>query len=179
MTTGTPGQDTIHGSIDSALAASRTESLAKDAQSLPRGTLEHESQPPMLQAMHQLLIRNEQSLREVSHLLPPQSLSYLRLLMVEMVELHLKKAAGYSGLETTDTWKNFRKAEELGIPTWKAVLARKQDKVSRYTNLARDLRNDQLQDESLRDTLRDDSAYGLIAICLLDEGDSVAESHAP
>ena len=123
----------------------------------------------MIQAMDHLLDRNLQTLKEVKHLLPPQSLSYLSLLMLEMVELHLKKAAGYSGLETQDTWRNFRGSERIGVPTWLGVLNRKGDKVSRYENLARDASNDLLGNESLRTTLRDDSAYGLITICLLDE----------
>lgn len=123
----------------------------------------------MLEARRLLEKLNGETLEAVKSLLPPQSQSYLRLLMLEMVTLHLNKAAGYSGLKTTDTWRNFRRAERLGVPAWKAVLVRKGDKVSRYENLALDLRNDQLQNESLRDTLIDDAAYALIAVDLIDE----------
>jgi hypothetical protein len=169
MTTGISEQPTTPDMTTPADSASPTGSLAKDAQSLPSGTQEVPQRPPMLQAMEYLLVANGESLKSVSHLLPSQSLSYLSLLMLEMVELHIKKAAGYSGLETPDTWRNFRTAEEVGVPAWRGVLIRKLDKVSRVKNLARDESNDQLGNESLRTTLRDDSAYDLIAICLLDE----------
>lgn len=97
-------------------------------------------------------------------------MAYLKLLMVEMVELHIRKAAGYSGIQTTDTWKNFRRSERLGIPSWLGVLIRKGDKESRYANIAADAENNQLgPEEGLRRELIDDSAYGLIAVCLLDE----------
>jgi len=125
----------------------------------------------MLEALRMLLKGNSQLLKEVSHLLPPQSLSYLNLLMVEMVDLHVRKAAGYSGLDTQDTWKNFRNAERLGKTPLEGVLIRKGDKESRYAQLFRDSQNNMLgPDESLRRELIDDSAYGLIAVCLIDEG---------
>jgi hypothetical protein len=124
----------------------------------------------MLLARDQLLEANEFSLNQVSHLLPPQSLSYLRILMVEMVDLHIRKAAGYSGLDTNDTWTNFRRAERLGIPAWQGVLVRKLDKTSRVENMVRDRRNNQLgPSEGLRQELIDDASYDLICISILDE----------
>lgn len=178
MTTITSEQSTIPESTGSVESVSPMGSLAKDVQSLPSGTKEVET-PPMLEALQQLLMANEKTLRQVSQLLPPQSLSYLSLMMLEMVELHLKKAAGYSGLDTPDTWRNFRRSENLGIPPVLGVLNRKGDKVSRYENLVRDSRNDQLGNESLRTTLRDDAAYALIAICLQDEIPSVSDKGNP
>lgn len=124
---------------------------------------------PMLAALDLLLKNNLQTLQQVSQLVPPQTLAYLSLMMLEEVELHIRKAAGYSGLETPDTWRNFRSSERLGTPAWMAVLIRKGDKEARYANLAKDQANDLLGNESLRTTLRDDSAYANIAICLLDE----------
>jgi len=124
----------------------------------------------MLKALEILLTENNKLLNLVSPLLPPQSLSYLNLLMVEMVDLHVRKAAGYSGLDTKDTWKNFRNAERLGKTPLEGVLIRKGDKESRYAQLFKDSENNMLgPDESLRRELIDDSAYGLIAVCLIDE----------
>jgi len=125
----------------------------------------------MMEALERLMVTNGAALRLVSHLLPPQSLSYLRILMVEMVELHIQKAAGYSGLDTKDTWKNFRSAERLGKTALDSVLIRKGDKEARYANLYRDSQNDLIndKDDDLRRTLIDDAAYGLISVCLLDE----------
>jgi hypothetical protein len=134
----------------------------------------------MLKALQILLRGNEATLQKVSHLLPPQSLSYLRLLMVEMTDLHLRKAAGYSGLKTQDTWTNFRKAERLGATPLLGVLIRKGDKEARYANLYADAQNNQLgPDESLRRELIDDAAYGLISVCLLDETTAEDGSRQP
>lgn len=89
-------------------------------------------------------------------------------LLDEARELHIKKAAGYSG-EGQDTWKNFREVERLGLTPYQGVLVRMLDKVSRIISVSKNPDNDQLKDETIRDTLMDLSTYSLIAICLKEE----------
>lgn len=98
--------------------------------------------------------------------LPPQSQMFLKIVMEEMPNLHLRKAAGYG--RKTDTWANFRGSERLGVPTWKAVLIRIQDKMSRVENLALDPAND-LIGEGLEKEAQDAAAYFVIEQCLLRE----------
>lgn len=87
-----------------------------------------------------------------------------------MRELHIAKAAGYSG-EGEDTWENFREAEKWGVPTVLSVLSRMGDKYLRAQNLARDPQLDQVG-EPLSTTLIDLASYALIAVCVLEEKSS-------
>lgn len=83
-------------------------------------------------------------------------------------DLHVAKNAGYAGAENPDPWANFRMSEEFGVSALEGCLVRMSDKYIRITNLMKDASNEQVG-ESIRDTLRDLSAYALIAVCLLDE----------
>lgn len=83
-------------------------------------------------------------------------------------DLHVAKNAGYAGAENPDPWANFRMCEAFGITAFQGCMVRLSDKYIRVTNLMKDPSNDRVG-ESLRDTLKDLSAYAKIAICLLDE----------
>lgn len=95
------------------------------------------------------------------------SQDYLNLLD-EAKELHIKKNAGYAGADNPDAWANFREADELGVSAFRGCLVRMSDKYVRVKNLLKDPRNEKVG-ESLEDTLKDLSAYALIAVCLLRE----------
>jgi hypothetical protein len=83
-------------------------------------------------------------------------------------EIHIAKAAGYSGSDNPDTWGNFRESEGWGVSPLKGCLVRMGDKYRRAQNLLRNPDNDRVG-ESLMDTLMDMSNYCKIAICLWEE----------
>jgi len=92
---------------------------------------------------------------------------YLQLL-TEAADLHRRKSAGYAGAGNPDAWANMREAARFGVTPLQGCMVRLSDKFVRVGNLMRDPSNEQVG-EALRDTLRDLSAYALIAVCLLDE----------
>lgn len=92
---------------------------------------------------------------------------YLQLLD-EMRDLHIKKSAGYAGIDNPDAWANFRLSQNFGVSAFLGCLIRLSDKYIRVSNLVRNEKNEQVG-ESLKDTLFDMASYALIAICLLEE----------
>lgn len=82
--------------------------------------------------------------------------------------LHIEKAAGYSGIEASDTWKNFREAEDWGSTPLQGCLIRLGDKYKRAQNVFASEMADQVG-EPLPKTLFDLSQYALIAVCLWEE----------
>ena len=92
---------------------------------------------------------------------------YLQLLD-EMKDLHARKNAGYAGVDNPDPFANFRYAELFGVSALKGCFIRMSDKYIRVANLTKNPANEQCN-ENIKDTLRDLSAYALIAICLLEE----------
>lgn len=90
------------------------------------------------------------------------------MLLDEAKALHVAKSAGYAGRDNPDAWANLREAARFGVTPLQGCLVRMADKFVRVGNLMRDPANEQVG-EALRDTLRDLSAYALIAVCLLDE----------
>lgn len=92
---------------------------------------------------------------------------YLELL-VEAADLHTRKNAGYAGADNPDPWANFRMSEAFGVEAWRGALVRMTDKYIRVQNLIKDPSNDRVG-ESVKDTLKDLSAYALITLCLLEE----------
>lgn len=98
-----------------------------------------------------------------------QSKRYIQLLD-EMKDLHIRKNAGYTG-DNPDAWVNFRMSESFGVPAFLGCLIRLSDKYIRVTNLVKNPKNDQVN-ENVKDTLFDLAAYALIAICLLEEQDN-------
>jgi hypothetical protein len=97
-------------------------------------------------------------------------------LNAEEREVHVAKAAGYSGTDNPDTWANFREAVAWGSTPLQGCLVRMGDKYRRAQNLIRNPAADQVG-ESLKDTLMDLSNYAKIAICLWEEQEA-AEANA-
>lgn len=95
-------------------------------------------------------------------------------LLDEAWDLHIRKNAGYAGAESPDPWANFRMSEAFNVSAFEGCMVRLTDKYIRVTNLMKSADNEQVG-ESIRDTLRDLSAYALIAVCLLDEQTAKAE----
>lgn len=89
-------------------------------------------------------------------------------LLDEMRDTHIRKSAGYSGMDNPDTWANFRQSEGFGVSPFLGCLVRMSDKFIRVQNLVKNAKNDKVG-ESLKDTLIDLASYALIAICLLEE----------
>jgi hypothetical protein len=102
---------------------------------------------------------------------------YLQLLE-DAADLHIRKSAGYSGKDNPDAWANMREAERFGLTPLQGCMVRLSDKFVRVGNLMKDPTNEQVG-EALRDTLRDLSAYALIAVCLLDEETQGREKAGP
>ena len=74
--------------------------------------------------------------------------------------LHDAKNRDYA--EESDVYANFRDSELIGIPMWKMIVARLQDKWRRITKYAR---TEELENESFEDALRDNAIYSIL--CLL------------
>ena len=92
-------------------------------------------------------------------------------LLDSMKETHLKKSAGYAGIDNPDTFANFRLSEMLGVSPFLGCMVRLSDKFTRVVNLIKNSKNEQVG-ERLEDTLLDLASYALIAICLLKEEQS-------
>lgn len=103
-------------------------------------------------------------LADIRHLGNPE---FVRLVH-EMLDTHVKKAAGYSGEDNPDTWANFREATAWGLTPLEGCLVRMGDKYRRVQNLRRNSANDRVG-ESIKDTLMDLANYAIIAVCLLEE----------
>jgi hypothetical protein len=88
-------------------------------------------------------------------------------LVEEIKQLHESKNHDYA--EDADPLSNLRGAERLGIPAWKGVLVRLQDKWSRMEQLAN---GKSPKHESMRDSLIDNAIYSLLCVLLLDEDSS-------
>jgi hypothetical protein len=88
-------------------------------------------------------------------------------LVEEIKQLHESKNHDYA--EDADPLSNLRGAERLGIPAWKGVLVRLQDKWSRMEQLAN---GKSPKHESMRDSLIDNAIYSLLCVLLLDEASS-------
>lgn len=90
-------------------------------------------------------------------------------LLEELAKLHDAKNADYAG-EEGDPFRNFRKAEMLGISASTGCLVRMGDKWSRIESLVNKGEEDRkVKDESLVDTVKDLAVYALIWICLREQ----------
>lgn len=96
----------------------------------------------------------------------PQSMDYLARIL-GMWDLHLKKAAGYSG-HSPDVWANFHATEQLNVPAELGVYVRMSDKFERLKSLVQNPERD-LVNEPIEDLLQDIAAYAMIALCLRNE----------
>jgi hypothetical protein len=95
-------------------------------------------------------------------------------LIAEICELHASKNHDYA--KDSDPLSNLRRAESFGIPAWKGVCVRLTDKWSRIEELSKGKKPNH---ESLRDSLIDNAIYSLLAIILLEEGDTTKSSSRP
>lgn len=95
----------------------------------------------------------------------PGHAGYLALLE-EMKTLHENKAADYGVDE--DPLANIRASEEIGIPAWQGAFLRALDKVRRVKAF---IRNGELKNESVEDSLMDGAAYFLLALAIRREAD--------
>lgn len=77
-------------------------------------------------------------------------------------ELHENKDHDYAGGSYLN---NFMSSHRIGIPAWKGVLIRMQDKVSRIENFST---QDEMKvkDESVEDTLKDLAVYSILCLIL-------------
>lgn len=89
-------------------------------------------------------------------------------LLDEIRDTHIRKSAGYAGIDNPDTWANFRQAEGFGVSAFIGCLIRMSDKFIRIQNIVKNSKNEKVG-ESLKDTLLDLASYAIIAICLLEE----------
>lgn len=75
-------------------------------------------------------------------------------------EIFSKKNKDYSG--TDDEYGNLRACERLGIPAWKGVIIRLQDKFTRLENGFRKNGEMAVVDETIQDTFRDIAVYAIL-----------------
>lgn len=87
-------------------------------------------------------------------------------LLQEIAELHSRKNADYA--QDKDPLSNLRRCERIGIPAWKGVLVRLEDKWDRTEKVA-NKGTPAVTTESLKDTLMDTAVYSLLCIVLLEE----------
>jgi hypothetical protein len=84
------------------------------------------------------------------------------------MDLHVRKNAGYAGMDNPDPWANFRMAEGFHVTAVQGCLVRLSDKYARAKSLRANPDNEQVG-EAITETLRDAIAYPLIAVCLSEE----------
>jgi hypothetical protein len=96
----------------------------------------------------------------------PNSLK-LHALLQEAGDLHDSKQADYG--TTTDPFHNLRGSVDWGVYPWIGVCIRMNDKVKRLQAFAQ---KGKLENESARDSLMDIAVYALIAIVLMEEGNT-------
>ena len=85
-------------------------------------------------------------------------------ILEKMKQIHYAKDHDYAG---EIPFANFRLAEKLGVPAWKAVMIRMSDKWSRLCTLA--TTEAEVKDESFEDTLLDLANYSIICLILKKE----------
>ena len=74
-----------------------------------------------------------------------------------------KKNNDYAGSDAQDFMKNFARCKNFGIDMVSGIVTRMSDKITRMENLFR-LRDQQVKDESLEDTILDLANYCLICV---------------
>src|SRR5437899_2126780 len=92
----------------------------------------------------------------------------------ELKELHNKKSADYGS--GADPYANVRSSADFGVPPWVGAMIRGNDKITRIKAF---IRNGNLKNESLEDSLRDLAAYAVIALVLWEEQREQAARMAP
>ena len=91
-----------------------------------------------------------------------------------------KKNNDYAGSDAHDFMKNFARCENFGIDMVSGIVTRMSDKITRMENLFR-LRNQQVKDESLEDTILDLANYCLLLVVAMrrSNGMQVGPIHIP
>lgn len=82
----------------------------------------------------------------------------------ELWELHSLKAHDYG--DGADFLYNLRATKDFGIEPWQGVVVRMNDKMTRVKSL---IKSGSLKCESIQDTLKDISAYAILALVLYEE----------
>lgn len=85
-------------------------------------------------------------------------------LLKEAGDLHDLKQKDYG--QDHDPFSNVRASEDFGVPGWVGCMMRGNDKMRRIQKAAV---GQELNNESLRDSLMDLAVYSLIAVVLLEE----------
>ena len=88
-----------------------------------------------------------------------------RSILDEMWALHVRKGADYGS--NTDPYANVRASEDFGVPPWVGALIRLNDKITRLKSF---IRNGNLVNESVEDSIRDIQVYSVIMQVLYEEG---------
>ena len=87
-------------------------------------------------------------------------------LLDELKDLHSRKNSDYATDE--EPLSNLKRCEKIGIPAWKGVIVRLEDKWDRIEKLTVKGKPS-VVDESIIDTLKDSAVYALLCIVLLEE----------
>lgn len=85
-------------------------------------------------------------------------------ILKELGELHDKKQVDYGS--STDPFANVRAGQEFGVSPWVNAILRMNDKMVRIKSF---IRNGQLANEGLEDSLRDIAVYAVISLVLRKE----------
>ncbi len=91
----------------------------------------------------------------------------------ELKALHISKQADYG--TDDDPFANYRSAEEIGIPAWKAALSRAMEKTNRLKTFCN---KGTLKNESVEDSMMDASNCFLIALVLYRESVNAKSSNS-
>lgn len=76
----------------------------------------------------------------------------------EMIALHLRKAHDYGDSSIDEFYDNLDAAKELGIPAWKGIVLRMNDKMARLKKFCR---AGELKNESVEDSFIDIAVYAI------------------
>jgi len=101
---------------------------------------------------------------------PPEGDPRFHAILAAMAETHAKKVQDYGDGEG-DFLSNLRASERMGLPAWKGVLLRMNDKMTRMNNFAK---NGSLANESFEDSLLDTACYAVLGLILFREATEAA-----
>ena len=93
----------------------------------------------------------------------------------EMIDLHVKKSAGYAGKDNLDPWQNFRTSTDFGVEPWRGAMVRLGDKFTRLSNIVQNGDNDQIG-EGIESEGMDLAAYAVIISVLWSEDPGLPEN---
>lgn len=88
--------------------------------------------------------------------------------MIDVIEVMSKKNKDYTGNDD-DNFAVFRRYRMIGITPEQGIMARMVDKLSRIANILNGKSPEAVDDETVRDTLRDMIAYSAILAAYIEE----------